>query len=483
MNKRMVLHTVGLIILLEACLFVLPLAVCLIYKEWQSALAFLGSIALSTIVGSLLTFASKPRSRRIYAKEGFAVTTFAWLGLSVFGALPFVFSGQIPSFTDAFFETVSGFTTTGASILPNVELLDRGILFWRSFTHWIGGMGVLVLLIAFLGGISDRSIHILRAEMPGPTVGKLMPKLSDTARILYLIYIGMTFLQVILLLCSGMPLFDSLVHTFGTAGTGGFGIYADSAGSFTSCQTWIITIFMLLFGVNFNLYYLILARRGRSALRSTELWVYLGIFAVATAILCFDLAPLYNNGSLPVEDAAFQVSSIMTTTGFSSADFDLWPPLSKSVLLILMFIGASAGSTGGGFKVSRLILILKNCRAEFRHMLHPRSVAILRMDGKPVENETRKSVKTYFAVYVLCFVAIFLLLSFNGFDIETTFSATAACFNNIGPGFGKVGPLSSYAGFSAFSKWLLSGAMLLGRLEIWPILLTLYPATWLSRRK
>lgn len=479
----MVLYTVGLIILLEAALFLLPLVVCLIYKEWDSALAFLGAIGFSAVFGGAFAYFSKPRSRRIYAKEGFAITTFAWLGLSVFGALPFVFSGEIPSFTDAFFETVSGFTTTGASVLSNVEALSKSLLFWRSFTHWIGGMGVLVLLIAFLNGVSDRSIHILRAEMPGPTMGKLMPKLSDTAKILYLIYLGMTAAQVVLLLCGGMPLFDSLLHTFGTAGTGGFGIYADSAAGFTSYQTWVITVFMILFGINFNLYYLILARRARAVLRSTELLVYLGIIAVSAGIIFINLFPFYESKALLVEDAAFQVASIVTTTGYSTVDFNTWPALSKTVLLLLMFIGGSAGSTAGGFKVSRVVMIFKNCAAEFRHMLHPRCVTVPRMDGKPVEEDTRKGVTMYFNIYMLGILIVFLLLSLNGFDLETTFSAAVTCFNNVGPGFGLAGPASCYEAFSVFSKWLLSFAMLLGRLEIWPILLTLYPATWLSRRK
>jgi len=483
MNRRMVLYTVGLIILLEAALFLLPLAVCLIYKEWDCALAFLGAIGLSAVTGGAFAYFSKPRSRRIYAKEGFAITSFAWLGLSVFGALPFVFSGEIPSFTDAFFETVSGFTTTGASILANVEELSHGTLFWRSFTHWIGGMGVLVLLIAFLGSVSDRSIHILRAEMPGPTMGKLMPKLSDTAKILYVIYLVMTAAQVVFLVAGGMPLFDSFIHTFGTAGTGGFGIYADSAASFTSYQTWVITVFMLLFGVNFNLYYLILARRFRVALRSTELWVYLGIFVVATVILCMDLSPLYTNSSLLVEDAAFQAASIMTTTGFSSVDFNLWPPLSKAVLFLLMFIGGCAGSTAGGFKVSRVVMLFKNCAAEFRRMLHPRSVTVTRMDGKPVDEDTRNGVMMYFGIYMLGILIIFFLLALNGFDLETTLTATVTCFNNVGPGLGLVGPASNFTCFSDASTLLLAFAMLLGRLEIWPILLTVYPATWLSRKK
>ncbi|MBR4288542.1 MAG: TrkH family potassium uptake protein [Clostridia bacterium] len=483
MNRRMVLYTVGLIVLLEAALFLLPLAVCLIYKEWNSALAFLGAIGFSAVFGGAFAYFSKPRSRRIYAKEGFAITTFAWLGLSVFGALPFVFSGEIPSFTDAFFETVSGFTTTGASILVNVEELSHGLLFWRSFTHWIGGMGVLVLLIAFLGSVSDRSIHILRAEMPGPTMGKLMPKLSDTAKILYLIYLGMTFVQVILLVMGGMPLFDSLIHTFGTAGTGGFGIYADGCAGLTSYQTWVITVFMILFGINFNLYYLILARRARAALRSTELWVYLGLFAVSTVILFINLFPYYESKALLAEDAAFQVASIITTTGYSTVDFNTWPALSKAVLFILMFIGGSAGSTAGGFKVSRVVMVFKNCAAEFRHMLHPRCITVPRMDGKPVDDDTRKGVTMYFNIYMLGVLIIFLLLSLNGFDLETTLTAAVTCFNNVGPGLGLVGPASNFSHFSNASTVLLSFAMLLGRLEIWPILLTVYPATWFSRKK
>jgi len=428
-------------------------------------------------------FLSRPKSRVIYAKEGFAITSLAWLSLSAIGALPFFLSGQIPSYIDAFFETVSGFTTTGASILPQVEVLDRGLLFWRSFTHWVGGMGVLVFLMAFLPNLSERSIHIIRAEMPGPSVGKILPRVRDTAKVLYIIYIAMTAVEVILLLLGGMNLFDSLVHSFGTAGTGGFGIHSDSAASFTSYQTWILTVFMLLFGINFNLYYLLLIGRARSALRSTELKVYLGIVVIAVGILCLNLSPYYDSFSRLLEDAAFQVSSIITTTGFSTVDFNAWPAISKTVLLILMFLGACAGSTAGGLKISRFILFLKNCQAEFRFMLHPRSVNVLRFEGKKVEKETQKGVMVYFVLYMLCFFTIFFFLSLDGFDVETNFSAAAACFNNVGPGLSLVGPLSSYAHFSAFSKLVLSFAMLLGRLEIWPILLTLYPAAWSTRGK
>ncbi len=481
MNRRMVFYTVGLIILLEAALLLLPLAVALIYGE-KTLLSFLATLVVALVLGGTLSLFSRPKTKVIYAREGFAITSLAWLALSLIGALPFYLSRQIPSFVDAFFETVSGFTTTGASILTQVEALDQSLLFWRSFTHWVGGMGVLVFLMAFLPNVSDRSIHIIRAEMPGPIVGKLLPKVRDTAKILYLIYIGMTVLEVVLLMLGNMSLFDSLVHAFGTAGTGGFGIRSDSVAGFSAYHQWVIAIFMLLFGVNFNLYYLTLIGRFRSALRSTELWVYLGICAAATAVLCFDLRAVYDSFSELIRQSAFQVSSIITTTGFSTADFNTWPAVSKTVLLLLMFLGACAGSTAGGLKISRFILLWKNCQAELRYMLHPRSVNPLRFEGKKVEKETRNAVLVYFTLYLFCFCTILLLLSPNGFDLETNFSAAASCFNNIGPGFSLVGPLSSYAAYSPFGKIVLSFAMLLGRLEIWPILLTLYPGAWKGRR-
>jgi len=478
----MVFHTVGLIVLLEAVLLLIPTAVSLLYRE-ESARAFFLTILFALLAASLLIFPFRPKNRVIYAKEGFAITSMAWLILSAIGALPFFFSGQIPHYIDAFFETVSGFTTTGASILPRVEALDHGLLFWRSFTHWIGGMGVLVFLAAFLPNLSGRSIHILRAEMPGPTVGKLLPRVQDTAKVLYIIYIVMSVAQILLLCAGGMGLFESVIHTFGTAGTGGFGIYSDSVASLTPYQLWVITIFMILFGINFNLYYYVLIRRARAALRSSELWAYLGLVILSTAIICVNVSHLYDGFGTTLRHSAFQVASIVTTTGFSSVDFNAWPALSKSVLLLLMFSGACAGSTAGGIKISRLILFFKNCHAEFRYMIHPRSVNVLKMDGKRVEKETQKGVMVYLVLYLICFAAIFFLISFNGFDFETNFSATAACFNNVGPGFAGVGPLSNFAAYSPFSKLVLSFAMLFGRLEIWPILLTLYPAAWRTRQR
>lgn len=477
MNRRMVFYTVGQIIRVTAFLLLLPAVVSLIYRE-SVLWSFLITILVALLSGTLLAFLFKPRDHVIYAKEGFIIVSLAWLSLSAIGALPFYLSGEIPSYTDAFFETVSGFTTTGASILNNVETMSHGLLFWRSFTHWIGGMGVLVFVMALLPNISDRSIHIMRAEMPGPVVGKLVPRVKDTAKILYLIYIVMTALQVIFLLCGGMNLFDSLIHAFGTAGTGGFGVKADSVAGYSPYLQWVITIFMLLFGINFNLYYLILIRRFRSALQSTELWTYIGIVLVATSIIVWNTSNISTAFSQTLRDAAFQVSSIITTTGYSTVDFNNWPQLSKTVLLILMFLGGCAGSTAGGLKISRMLLLGKRIRRELRHLIHPRSVNAVKFEGKTVPETTLSNVTVYFSIYFIVFLSILFLLSFESFDFETNFSAVTACFNNVGPGFSLVGPSASYSEYSLFSKWVLSFAMLFGRLEIFPLILTLTPTTW-----
>ncbi len=477
MNRRMVFYTVGQIVRVTAFLLFLPAIVSLLYRE-ACVWSFLITIVIALVSGTLLTLISKPRDHVIYAKEGFIIVSLAWLAVSAIGALPFVLSGEIPSFTDAFFETVSGLTTTGASILNNVEAMSHGLLFWRSFTHWIGGMGVLVFVMAILPNVSDRSIHIMRAEMPGPVIGKLVPRVKDTAKILYLIYIVMTVVQVIFLLVGGMSLFDSLVHAFGTAGTGGFGINSDSIAGYSPYLQWVITIFMLIFGINFNLYYLILIRRFRSALQSTELWAYVGIVAISTAIITWNISaqtPIFSDS---LREAAFQVSSIITTTGYSTVDFNQWPQLSKTVLLLLMFIGGCAGSTAGGLKVSRVLILLKRIRRELRHMIHPRSVNAVKFEGKTVSETTLSNVTVYLSIYFITFMVIILLLSIEPFDFETNFSAAAACFNNVGPGFSLVGPAASYSEFSLFSKWILSFAMLFGRLEIFPLILTLSPITW-----
>lgn len=480
MNRRMVFYILGQMFKAASGLMVLPLIVSLIYRE-DCIWSFLIAIAVSLVIGIPLSIICKTENSVIYAREGFVIVALGWLAMSAVGALPFFISGEIPSYADAFFETVSGFTTTGASVLTDVESMSHGLLFWRSFTHWVGGMGVLVFIMAIIPKMSDRSIHILRAEMPGPIVGKLVPKARDTAKILYLIYIVMTVIEVLMLLCGGMSLFDSLVHAFGTAGTGGFGIKADSVAGYSSYIQWVITVFMFLFGINFNVYYLLLLRKPKSVFKSEELWVYIGIASVATAVITVNILPMYGSVAEALKHSAFQVTSLFTTTGYSTVDFDLWPGFSKSILLLLMFTGACAGSTAGGFKLSRVVLLIKMIRREIKKLVHPRAVVSVKFEGKKVDDHVLSGVATYLALYVVCFVAVFLVLSIEPFDLETNLSAAAACFNNIGPGFGAVGPLSSYADYSAFSKIVLSLAMLFGRLEIYPLLFTLSPSTWTKK--
>lgn len=471
---------IGQIIKLEAVLLVLPLAVSIIYRE-RCALSFLITALASLFVGFAVTLISKPGNRLIYAKEGFVIVALAWLALSAIGAVPFVLSGEVRSYADAFFETVSGFTTTGASVITDIEGMSHGLLFWRSFTHWVGGMGVLVFIMAIIPSVCDRSIHILRAEMPGPVMGKLVPKLKQTAKILYLIYIVMTVLEMILLLCGGMSLFDSALHSFATAGTGGFGIKGDSIASYSPYLQWVIAAFMFLFGINFNIYYLLLVRRFRSVLKSTETWCYIAICLISVSIITGNIYSIYGNLPDSVRASAFQVASLVTTTGFSTADFNLWPGLSKGILLILMFIGGCAGSTAGGLKVSRVVMMIKMIRREFMKMIHPRSVSAVRIEGKKVDDTTLNGVNVYFALYMVIYFAVFLLLCLEPFDFETNFTAVAACYNNIGPGFGAVGPMGSFSGYSAFSKIVLSATMLLGRLEIYPLLFALIPSTWTKK--
>ena len=481
MNRRMVLYTVGVVAKIEAALLVLPLIVSLIYKEscaWQ----FLITVIISLAVGFVLSFFFKPSNKVIYAKEGFAIVTLTWITLSLIGCLPFYLSGEIPSFVDAFFETVSGFTTTGASIVNNVEELSKGILFWRSFTHWIGGMGVLVFVMAIIPTVSDRSIHILRAEAPGPVVGKIVPKMKQTARLLYVIYILMTLITFAFLMAGGMPVFDSVVHAIGTAGTGGFGIKADGLGSYSPYIQWVITIAMILFGINFNLYYFLLIRKFKSALKNEELIAYIAVIVVSTVVISFNISPLYETTSETVRHSAFQVASIISTTGFSTVDFNEWPALAKTVLLILMFCGGCAGSTAGGLKISRVVLLIKSMKRELKRLLHPRSVSVVRLDGRRVEEKTISSLHSYFAIYVALFILTIVFLGMDTFDIETNIAVAASCLNNIGPGLGTVGPLSSYAGYSPFLKIMLSCLMLLSRLEIIPIILTFSPSTWKKKK-
>ncbi|MEE1185470.1 MAG: TrkH family potassium uptake protein [Acutalibacteraceae bacterium] len=480
MNRRMVLFMLGRIIMLEAFILMLPAACSLIYKE-KSFFAFLITIVIAFAVAFVLSVLNKPRDKTIFAKEGFVIVSLAWICFSAVGALPFVISGEIPSFIDSFFETVSGFTTTGASILTDVESKSHGILFWRSFTHWVGGMGVLVLMMAIFPTDTGRTIHIMRAEMPGPIIGKLVPKIKSTAKILYLIYIVLTATEALFLLLGGMSPFESIVYSLGTAGTGGFGIKSDGLASYTPYQQWVITVFMVIFGINFNLYYLVLTKKVRSALKSEELWFYLTIVATATVLITVNIYDMYGNTSDALRNSAFQVASLISTTGYATADFNLWPTFSKGILFLLMFTGACAGSTAGGLKLSRVILLFKSVRSNLKHMLHTRSVESIRFEGKKVDNATITNVASYFALYMLCIAVILLLLCLEPFDLETNISAAVSCFNNIGPGFSSVGPMSSYAEYSDFAKLVLSCAMLLGRLEIYPMLLMFSPTVWRNR--
>lgn len=480
MNRRMVLNTVGHILIAEAALLLLPAIVSVIYLE-KCVWAFLITIGIALALGLILKFASRPDNKVIYAKEGFVIVTYAWVLMSAIGALPFFISGEIPNYIDAFFETVSGFTTTGASILTDVEAMSKGLLFWRSFTHWIGGMGVIVFVMAIIPNIADRSMNIMKAEVPGPTVGKLVPKARDTAKILYLIYIALTLLMFALLLFGDMNVFESAVHALGTAGTGGFGIKADSVEGYSPYSQWVITVFMIVFSINFNLYYLILLRKFRPVFKSTELWFFLGLVFVSITVITFNIYPMYSTFEETLRHSSFQVASIISTSGFATTNFNTWPSLSKAILLTLMVVGGCAGSTAGGLKNARVVMLIKTVHREFKKLLHPRSVRAVSMEDKKVDEQTLSGVTSYFAIYVMCIIGIFVLLSIEPFGIETNLSATLACFNNIGPGFGAVGPIGSYADYSDFSTALLSFAMLLGRLEIFPLILGLNPFVWKRR--
>ena len=422
-----------------------------------------------------------------YLKEGCVSTALSWILLSIIGCLPFVFTGEIPSFVDAFFETASGFTTTGASILADVEALSHVSLFWRSFTHWIGGMGVLVFVLAVVPMNGGSHMNLMRAESPGPTVGKLVPKVRATARILYIIYMVMTVVQILLLLLGGMALFDAVTLSFGTAGTGGFGVKNSSIADYSVYCQWVITAFMILFGINFNAYYLILLKHVKDAFSMEEVRAYLAIILSAVAVIFISILDLCEGVFDALTQAFFQVASIMTTTGYSTADFDLWPTTAKLTLVILMFIGACAGSTGGGIKVSRFLIVGKTVGKEFGSYVHPKSIKKLQMDGKPIEHEVIRSTNVYFMTYLALFSLFLFLVSFEGLDLESTFTAVAATFNNIGPGLGAVGPTCNFGGLTIFSKWVLSFAMLAGRLEIFPMLMIFHPTLWkdgfFSRKK
>lgn len=476
MNYSIILYILGWILNFQAAFMVLPCIVALIYQE-MAGWSFAASMALCLVIGLPLV-RKKPKNQIFYTAEGFVTTALSWIVLSVMGALPFLFSGSIKAPIDALFETASGFTTTGASILSNVESLPRSILFWRSFTHWIGGMGVLVFILTLLPLTGGYHMNLMRAESPGPSVDRLVPKVQSTAKILYGIYIGMTIVEIILLLIGGMSLFDSLTTAFGTAGTGGFGVRNSSMGEYSPYLQNVVTVFMILFGVNFNIYFLLLSGKMIQALKCEELRCYLGVIAVAVAVITFNIWDYYDSLGSAFHHASFQVASIITTTGFATADFDIWPQISRTILVLLMFIGACAGSTGGGIKVSRFIILIKTIGKELGQLLHPRSVSKIKVDGKVVEHGVVRSVNVFIVVYALIFAASVLLLSFDNNDLVTNFTAVTACFNNIGPGLELVGPTKNFAIFSGGAKLVLIFNMLAGRLEIFPMLLLFTRETW-----
>ncbi|MCI6998634.1 MAG: TrkH family potassium uptake protein [Eubacterium sp.] len=476
MNYQIIIFIIGWILKIEGTFMLLPILTGIIYKE--SALwAFVIDGIICMLLGVLLT-GKKPKHQHFYIREGFVTVALSWMVLSVMGAIPFMITGTIPNFIDALFETVSGFTTTGASILPEVESLPRCVLFWRSFTHWIGGMGVLVFLLALLKMVDGSHMNLMKAESPGPSVSRLVPTVRSTAKILYSIYIVLTVLEMVLLLVGGMPLFDAMTTAFGTAGTGGFGIKNDSIAGYSTHLQVIITIFMILFGVNFNIYYLALIKKWKQVYKNEELRWYLIVIVSAILLIGWNIRGVYDTFGKALQQSAFQVASIITTTGFATANFNDWPEVSRTLLIMLMFVGASAGSTGGGIKVSRFIILLKSSAKELLQYLHPRQVRKIQMDGKPVEHEVVRNVNVYMMIYVLIFSFSVLFLAIDGHDLITNFTAVAATLNNIGPGLELVGPSANFSLFSYPAKIVLIFNMLAGRLEIFPLLLLFFKETW-----
>lgn len=482
MNKRLVLKILGATLLIEAATMLPSYVVALVYHDPGDGEALLKTILMMVFLGLPMWFLAKPRESNLRAREGFVIVALAWLGLSGFGALPFVFSGYLPNYIDALFEAVSGFTTTGATVVTNFEHYPHGVMFWRSFTHWSGGMGVLVLTLALLPQMTGRTSHLVRAESPGPSLSKIVPKMGDSAKILYLIYAALTALQFAVLLLAGMNPYDAAIHTFGTAGTGGFSNKALSVGAYNSPYFEIVIgVFMLLFGINFNLYYFLLLRHFREAFASEEMHVYLGIVAFSTLTITANIASMYDSVGTALRTAFFQVSSIVTTTGYATADFNLWPTYSRIVIVILTFVGACAGSTAGGLKVSRVIILFKAARQDLNKMLHSHAVTTVRFEGKPLDEKTLRGVHNYFNIYMLLLTLSVLLLSLDGFDLVTTFTSVATCLNNVGPGLEMVGPMGSFADFSAPAKLLLAFDMLAGRLELYPMLALFAPRLWRKR--
>ena len=483
MNFGVIKYLFALVLRFEAAFMALSLVVSLIYGEIRTALIF--AVIIVGMVGISLALAyKKPVNRSFYAKEGLIAVSSSWIIISLFGALPFYISGSIPSFIDSLFEIVSGFTTTGASILTDVEVMEKGLLFWRSFTHWVGGMGFLVFIMSILPMSGADPLHMMRAESPGPTTEKLVPKARQTAKILYTVYIGLTLIEIAFLLFGGMPLYDSVVHAFGTAGTGGFSIKNASIGAYNSVYIEVvITVFMALFGINFSAYFLLLIRKFKRFFTHEETRVYLAIMLISMLTIAINLTgTVYDNFAESLLYSSFSVSSVMTTTGYATADFSQWPTLSRYVLLLLMFIGASAGSTGGGIKVSRFIIMFKSLKRESLRILHPQAVKLIKLDKISLPEDVINGTGTFMVVYFGITVVSMLLVALDGFDMETSVSAVAACINNIGPGFGMVSPVGNFSGFSDFNKIVLTLDMLIGRLEVYPMLLLISPAIWRRKR-
>lgn len=476
MNYRMIAKILGRVMTLEFILMLFPLLTAVIYRE---PVGYYLLTMLIAAAAALLLAAFKPRRDDLTAREGFVSVAASWTLMSLVGALPFVFSRSLPTYADAFFEVVSGFTTTGASVFTDVETVDHGLLLWRSLSQWIGGMGVLVFIMAVLPLSEDHSMHIMRAEVPGPIVGKLVPRVRNSSAITYLIYIVLTLVLIVLLIVGGMPVFDSILHAMSAASTGGFGIKNLSIGYYNSAYIdAVLAVFMLLFGVNFNVYFLLLIKKFRPALTNSEVLAYFGIAAFSTLTIAFDIRGLYASLPEALRYSFFQVSSLMTTTGFATADFNLWPAYSKTLLLLLMFIGACAGSTGGGIKVSRILILFKAAGAEVTKLANPRKTTLLTLDGQELDTGTVRSTLVFFMLYIAVTFVSTLIVSLDGFDMETNFSAVVSCISNIGPGMGLVGPTGNFSIFSGFSKVVLSLCMLIGRLEIYPMLMLAFPSVW-----
>ena len=477
MNLKMVVKTIGKLLQAEALFMILPLLVSIYYKE--NLLYVYGIvIALLLIAGTIMAL-TKAKAKTIYAREGFLIVSLSWILLSFFGALPFVISGEIPSVIDAMFETVSGFTTTGATILVDIESMSKSLLFWRAFTHWLGGMGIIVFVLAFLPQKDMQSMHIMRAEVPGPSVGKLVSKTTVTARILYIMYGVLTVGEIIALLCCKMPLFDSVTTALATAGTGGFSIKNASIAAYNSLSVEIVVaLFMLLFGVNFNLYYLMIMKQFKRAIKSEELWTYIGIVVVSTGIIAINILPLVGTLGEALRQSGFQVASIITTTGFGTADFGAWPTLSKFIIVMLMFSGACTGSTGGGLKVGRIMILVKTVTRELKRAINPRSVKCIKLDGAVVDKEVISTTSIYFTVYMLLIAFSTFLISFDKVDLMAATTSVISCINNIGPGLSNDGMISHFADFSNFSKIIFTADMLIGRLEIFPMIILFLPSTW-----